>query len=197
MYLDIGAFHPTRGSNTFRFYQKGCKGYVIDIGKKKKNIWSIFRPRDNFIEAALVSNSFKGEEISFSMAGGYGEETDHISSSGIIKEDKKTKHYKSKVISVNSLEEIIYNDENWKKARWKFISIDIEGSENGIIREFDFLKLNPDVIAIEYFHPHVSSFREKSKYIENFSNENKSLRENYMVQSICGPTLIFVKLIKN
>lgn len=193
MYLDIGAFHPTRGSNTFRFYKKGCKGYVIDVGKKKKKIWSIFRPRDTFIEAVLVSNYFKEDKVLFSMASEYGIETDHIVSSGIKKEDKKIKLYNSKVISVNSLEKIINEDKNWKNANWKFINIDIEGGENEIIKEFNFLKLNADVIAIEYFHPNVSSFSEKFEYIQNFSNLNKSLKKNYMLQSICGPTLIFVK----
>ena len=39
-YIDIGAFHPTRGSNSFKFYKKGCSGYAIDIGEKKENYGS-------------------------------------------------------------------------------------------------------------------------------------------------------------
>lgn len=41
-YLDIGCFHPTRYSNNYRFYRLGSKGYVIDIGNRKKKIWQFF-----------------------------------------------------------------------------------------------------------------------------------------------------------
>ena len=67
-YADIGAFHPTRGSNTDRFYMTGSHGFAFDIGARKKHIWRISRPRDMFFNAALVPESWKIKTVSVRTA---------------------------------------------------------------------------------------------------------------------------------
>ena len=45
-YLDIGAGHPIKYSNTFYFYLRGARGISIDAFKKNTNLHKIFRPKD-------------------------------------------------------------------------------------------------------------------------------------------------------
>src|SRR5262245_51427849 len=52
-YLDIGAHHPTYGSNTFKFYVRGCSGICIDVGDRKRRIFERIRARDVFIDKAI------------------------------------------------------------------------------------------------------------------------------------------------
>ena len=52
-FVDIGAFHPYKFSNTFRFYRKGWSGINIDAAPGSMDIFRELRPRDINIEAAI------------------------------------------------------------------------------------------------------------------------------------------------
>lgn len=195
VYLDIGAYHPTRGSNSYRFYKQGSRGYAIDVGKRKQRIWSLFRPRDTFINAAVVPNSSLQEYANFYMANAYGEVCDHISGSGIHNRVEPHRNWaKVKTISAKALGELIDKDKSWFEAPWRFISIDIEGLDEDFISDLDLIKLAPDIIAVEHFPPkHISAW-EKIPYLANSCELNKKLEgRGFILQSVCGPTLIFVR----
>lgn len=82
-YIDIGAYHPTRGSNSYYFYRNGAAGYAVDIGERKKRVWRVFRYRDTFINAAVVPDSWANRPVKFVMQDGYGQATDHIVGAGV------------------------------------------------------------------------------------------------------------------
>ena len=101
-YIDIGVY-PTRGSNSFKFYKKGCSGYAIDIGEKKK-LWKLIRPRDIFINTAEVQNSYKENFVNFIMNDSYGSATDHVKKAGILKENYNNKKFlKVKASTANQI----------------------------------------------------------------------------------------------
>ena len=52
-YVDIGAHHPFRFSNTFLFYKMGWKGINVDAMPKSMEIFKRFRPRDINLELAV------------------------------------------------------------------------------------------------------------------------------------------------
>src|SRR6187431_556967 len=52
-YVDVGAHHPKRFSNTYLFYQKGWRGINIDAMPGSMAEFRNFRPRDINIEAAV------------------------------------------------------------------------------------------------------------------------------------------------
>jgi hypothetical protein len=51
-YLDIGAWRPIRGSNTYKFYKNGIRGTVVEPNPNLVNLWKSIRPKDQFIESA-------------------------------------------------------------------------------------------------------------------------------------------------
>lgn len=51
-YVDVGAHHPTRFSNTFIFYLKGWRGINIEPTPGSKSIFDSMRPGDINIECA-------------------------------------------------------------------------------------------------------------------------------------------------
>lgn len=56
-YVDVGAYHPKRFSNTYRLYNRGWRGINIDANPKSMNAFRRIRPRDTNIEAAVGPSS--------------------------------------------------------------------------------------------------------------------------------------------
>jgi FkbM family methyltransferase len=54
-YVDVGAHHPKRFSNTYRLYCKGWSGLNIDANPGSMTLFRQVRPRDLNIEAAVSS----------------------------------------------------------------------------------------------------------------------------------------------
>jgi FkbM family methyltransferase len=52
-YVDVGAHHPKRFSNTYFFYKKGWSGINIDATPGSMKPFRMCRPRDTCIEAAV------------------------------------------------------------------------------------------------------------------------------------------------
>src|SRR5690348_3121185 len=59
-YVDVGAFHPKKFSNTYFFYKKGWRGINIDATPSSMQAFKRVRPRDTNIETAI---SNKDEEL--------------------------------------------------------------------------------------------------------------------------------------
>jgi len=193
-YIDIGCYHPSRGSNTFKFYRNGSSGLVIDVGEKKKRFWARVRPRDKFINAAVVPESYKGKKIKFLKQTGYGKETDYVFEMGIQRSEHK-EFIESEAINATQITKICMKETDWFDASWRFINIDIEGLDEKVILDFDLGLLKPDVIAIEKFLPKNLPQMKKIQY-HSTSNLTKKLAERgYRLSSICGKTLIYMRLL--
>jgi hypothetical protein len=192
-YIDIGAFHPTRGSNTFRFYQKGSHGIAIDIGVEKERIWKFSRRRDKFINAALVPESYEPEFIKFYKSGNYGSATDHTEGSGVTSKSRGGGNVSVSTLRPSVLGKMILSEPYWENAPWRFISIDIEGLDEEVLLEFDLYKLAPDIIAIEHFLPKEVSDWSKISYLSSCRLVNEMKDRGFSLQSISGPTLIFLR----
>ena len=52
-YIDIGAHHPFRFSNTYFFYRKGWSGINMDATPGSMKLFNKFRPRDINLEVAI------------------------------------------------------------------------------------------------------------------------------------------------
>ena len=52
-YVDIGAHHPKRFSNTYIFYQRGWRGINIDAKPGTKEVFNKLRPRDINLEVPI------------------------------------------------------------------------------------------------------------------------------------------------
>ena len=55
-YVDVGAHHPKRFSNTYFFYKHGWKGINIDALPNSMSLFKKLRPRDVNIEQPISDN---------------------------------------------------------------------------------------------------------------------------------------------
>lgn len=53
-YVDVGAHHPFKFSNTYFFYKRGWRGINIDALPHSMNLFNQFRPRDINVECGVT-----------------------------------------------------------------------------------------------------------------------------------------------
>ncbi len=144
-YIDVGAHHPKRFSNTFLFYKRGWRGINIEARPGSKKLFDKIRPRDINVEAPISSedkilkyymfnepalNSFS-KEISNSRNG--------LEDYKIIKEiDLHTKTLKD-VLDSNMMGD----------QHIDFMTIDVEGLDYDVLVSNDWAKYKPSIILIE------------------------------------------------
>ena len=180
-YLDIGCYHPHDGSNTHLFYKQGSRGVNVDIGKSKEILFKIFRPGDIFINSAVVPDSMVGNRFKFNLIG-YGKKTDNLK----IVEDTMTNNFVD-VIGISNLLETYTT--NFFKT-WSIISIDAEGMDGAIVESINFTKYPFSIVVFEMFFDDAKNKMKKS--INNSAHDYLE-KYGYILQSVCGPTYIYVR----
>ncbi|MDR0678476.1 MAG: FkbM family methyltransferase [Holosporaceae bacterium] len=143
-YVDMGAHHPLRFSNTQIFYEKGWRGINIDATPGSMEEFKKLRPLDINIEAGVSDCYGKMEYFSFeeSALNSFCREISNkkINDGWKLKEIVKIETY-----PINSILEK-YMPEN---QLIDFISMDIEGLELSIITTLNFDKFAPRFFLIE------------------------------------------------
>lgn len=192
-YLDIGAQHPTRGSNTYRFYRRGSSGVVVDIGDRKRNLWKRFRSRDLFIDSAVVPDDFPDAEVPFLLSNDYGSATDHVGGYGMLKERTGAVSNFVRALRAHDLAALVREVDGWFEAPWRIVSLDIEGLDWQVLKDLKPDQLRADVVAVESFVSRNLSPWDKVRWHVSDSELVQAMtKAGYSLQSICGPTLVFV-----
>lgn len=143
-YVDLGALHPFRFSNTQYFYEKGWRGINVDATPRSMKLFNEFRPNDINLEIGVSSSSkfltfYCFEEPALNSF------NKEISESRILKGLKLISKKKVKTLSINKILEK-YLPENKKID---FINIDLEGLEIDTLKTIDWQKYAPDYFLIE------------------------------------------------
>ena len=144
-YVDVGAHHPTRYSNTYYFYTQGWRGLNIDAmpGSMKKFIQT--RPRDINVEAAVSKNEVDLVYHIFNIGAvnTFDEEKAlEAINSGNFKLISKTTIRTRKLID-------LLNRHLPAGTRIDFMSVDVEGLDLDVLESNDWEKYRPRVILIE------------------------------------------------
>jgi len=170
-YVDIGAYHPFKGSLTYNLYKKGWQGVNIDLSKESIELFQIARPSDTNINCAISSEN---------------KETFYYENSPINQQNSLIKQSDNqKKISINSYKlETILKKNGFQKV--DYINIDTEGNEIEILRSVDFEKVKPILITLEDNSFIIDSEQKVEKI--KFMKEN-----NYELINIIGVTLFFLR----
>ncbi len=145
-YVDIGAWRPIRGSNTYHFYKMGSFGTVVEPNVAFRKHWRYVRPRDNYIEAAC-GNMEKAQLLLFEKDSPANTLSAQFASSIMSKENISLGgSYEVKVLTLQAILE-----EHLRKFPGDyFLDIDVEGLDFEIINSHDFESIKrPIIILIE------------------------------------------------
>jgi FkbM family methyltransferase len=145
-YIDIGAYHPYKYSNTHKFYLKGWRGINIEPTPNKIKLFDMFRPEDININVGISSDqSTKDFYI-------YNEHAFNTLDFNLVQKriKKDNLHYSHKEqLIFHSLQHII--DTYVQTQEIDLLNIDVEGHEMDVLNSYDWNN-KPYLIAIEIFN---------------------------------------------
>jgi len=187
-YVDIGCYHPTKHSNTSKFYKRKWKGINIDLNPLSIDLFNFARPRDINICTA-ISNSVKSIDLYF---------VGDLSSENTLENNhtawlKKTfnydkKKFLKKKIKTNKINDIL---EKYKFYDIDFMNIDVEGHEIKILKSLNLSKFNIKYFCIEIISQNYSQ-KHKKEILNYFKKNNYKIK---YIDRIVGINYIFKKII--
>lgn len=148
-FVDIGAFHPKKSSNTHFFYKKGWSGINIDAMPGSMDIFKKLRPKDINIEIPIGLDGEKIKYYEFEDKALNGFETEYM----ILKDQSKSQNKIRKIHEMQSRSLNSILDEYLpREKKIDFMSIDVEGNEMRVLSGLNLEKYRPEWILIEIWN---------------------------------------------
>lgn len=147
-YLDIGANHPTKLSNTFKFYEQGFHGVCVEPDPDIFSLLRKKRRRDICLNVGISNKD--AEEVDF-----YVMENPLLNTFSKIEADFMVESGQAKireVIQVPLMRIGALLDKYFPSMPPVFVNLDVEGVDELVIRDFPFLRYRPALFCIETVH---------------------------------------------
>jgi FkbM family methyltransferase len=147
-YLDIGANHPVKFNNTYKFYEYGFTGVCIEPDPVLHKHLASFRKKDVCLNIGISDSNADAADFYI---------MDNNTLNTFSKEEAESLQ-KDKLASIQQIAKIpLYNinrviEQYFKGEAPVFINLDVEGLDEKIIRSLDFNKFRPYIFCIETVH---------------------------------------------
>lgn len=177
-YIDVGAHHPKRFSNTCYFYERGWRGICIDPVPGGTYRFARHRPRDIFLDVGIAKNE---GEMTYYI---YDEPALNTFSRAIV---EKSSHKVLRTQKIKTLPLSRVLDEWLPRGQViDFLSVDTEGFETDVLSSNDWNRYRPRVVVVEEMS--IQSFSD----IVDLGIEHLMRRHGYQAVSRIPSGLIYV-----
>ncbi len=166
-YVDLGAFHPMRLSNTYLLYKSGWSGTNVDLNPITIDLFDIARSKDKNICCLIGEANGLLKDVYY----------EDWSAANSLTENENLKDKKQ--MRTRTFEDLINHD-------FDFLNIDLEGHDYEILRTINLKRYNPILICIEI----LKNCSDKEN-IFRFMQQN-----NYIFIKNLGPSYFFKKELK-
>ena len=181
-YVDIGAYHPSRFSNTKLLCFLGWKGINVDPNPDSIKLFQEARPADINLNMGISSKS--GHADLYCFQEGAVNTFDKESAEALVR--KGWAFLGPRKVLLMQINELLdkYLPDDVKKYGIGFLDIDCEGLDAEIIESLDIAKYNPLILAVEAngFNP----LKPDANVIIQ-----KVISHGYVLGAYLGPTLLF------
>ena len=143
-YIDVGAHHPYRYSNTYLFYKKGWKGVNIDPLPGLKTLFRLRRPRDTFVEMGV---SLKPSRLTYFAFNEPALNTFDAALAFKRNGDKTCKLIARNEVMTDTLASILKSINC--PTDIDLLSVDVEGLDLEVLQSNDWTTFNPKIIIVE------------------------------------------------
>jgi FkbM family methyltransferase len=183
-YVDVGAHHPKRFSNTYFFYRRGWRGINIDAMPGSMGPFNRMRPRDINIEVGIGNQNANLEYHFFNEP----------ALNGFVKQLAQSRHqadnpYKiidTKPIEVRPLWQVL--DEHLPVNQGlDFMNIDVEGLDLDVLRSSNWTRYRPRYVLAEILETSLSEIQKHEVAVFMSS-------VGYCIYAKCVHTAIFTSI---
>ncbi len=149
-FVDIGAHHPKRFSNTYYFYRRGWRGINVDPLPGSKRMFERLRPRDITVECGVGAKEGVLEYFSFNDPA--------------LNTFSATEARKKEVAPFRLVERLripvmplgpLLDEYLPEGTHIDFMTVDVEGFDHEVISSNDWSRYRPRVILIELLNTRI------------------------------------------
>lgn len=159
-YVDVGAHHPKRFSNTFFFYKKGWCGINIDAMPNSMSLFNKVRPRDTNLEIPI---SDKKQKLKYYM---FNEPALNSFSKELAEKRDGKDNYKiisEKDMETSTLEEI-FEKHLPHGQEIDFMSVDVEGLDLQVLKSNNWKRFRPKFVLVEVLGSSIKDIANSKEY---------------------------------
>jgi FkbM family methyltransferase len=172
-FIDIGAHHPKRFSNTFLLYKKGWRGINIDPMPGIMKLFNKIRPNDINLEIGISKieniltyyifnetalNTFNKEEANFKA------------------NLNPTKFFIERKIQINTYPLYLILDKYLINSnKIDLMTVDVEGLDMEVLASNDWSKYRPKIILVEELRTNINMLLSNSEIYNFLKSHNYSL----------------------
>ena len=143
IYVDVGCNHPIKYSNTYLLYKRGWTGINIDADESSINLFNSFRKNDHNV-CSLVSNNDEIKKFYY-----YHDRSAINTLSKKLIEKRLVKPIKTIERKSKTLNQLI-EESPFKDKKINLLTIDVEGHEFDVLKNFNIKYYKPKVISVEF-----------------------------------------------
>ena len=145
-YIDVGAHHPKRLSNTFLFYELGWHGINIDALPGSQQLFDKMRPADINIEIGIAEEDATLNYYIFNEPALNGFSKD-------LSEERDSFNTEYKILDIKKIKVLplsyVLNSYLPDKQVIDFMTIDVEGLDLEVLKSNDWTKYRPKYVLVE------------------------------------------------
>lgn len=172
-FVDVGAHHPFRFSNTYLFYSKGWRGINIDPLPESKALFDQHRPED---ENLCIGISNAEQMLTYHMfnepALNTFDETEAKQKDGAV---NGRFFITDKIPVLTKKLSTVLSESKLNLETIDFLSIDVEGLDIEVLESNDWRKYRPKIILVEELKTDIQAIIENSKVNSYMSDKGYKL----------------------
>jgi len=144
-YVDVGAFHPYKFSNTYKFYERGWKGINIEPNPETFHLLEKFRPDDINLNIGISSRQAKLQYWKYNRGA-----FNTFSKSEVLKLESLPNLELKEVLQIQTKPLNMVLEEYCNEfSEIDFLSVDVEGLDFEVLSSIDLARWKPKIICVE------------------------------------------------
>jgi FkbM family methyltransferase len=160
LFVDVGAHHPFRYSNTYLFYKKGWRGINIDATPGSMRGFEKYRPADINLEVAVSQTAgrlcfYLFDDPAYNTFDADAAEKAKLAGAKLLEKVN---------IAGRPLKDIL-NEHLTDNEKIDFLSVDVEGFDLEVLKSNDWFRYKPKYVLVECLDLALPRLSEDKTYI--------------------------------